>query len=408
MRLVLGSALLLLSACPPPTADGCLPRPGFVLPTSITPGGMADTVVMTAGRLTLAAPPVTCIPEDRTLVTVSATLSGGGQTPRRLPATITLATLDESRLEIDLSTVQPGEYSLQLFVEPTIAAITTEVIIVIDRTRPPPPRLEPGCSGSHGRTSLGTSICFERIGAFEARPRDGGVVSFTGTSVTLDRNVLWVERPSGLGMSLDRYVERSAGQFEHTHELPLDDTSGVNAADERHVWAGTMFATTWEDGGSSMQQTANADQSRLRLIEEGRGLEFRSSDEICEMDGGCWSLAALGGREIANVGTRHVWFEQDLGVFRGLVRPLSAQRVSAINSHSFKQLRVHAFSDSAFRIRAPASLVLAPSSNATLLIERADGLFELWEPQRSWALRDATDFFVSFDIGGGQTAVFPR
>lgn len=182
----------------------------------------------------------------------------------------------------------------------------------------------------------------------------------------------------------------------------------MNAADEGHVWAGTTFATTWEDGGSSRQQTANAEQSRLRMIEAGRGLEFRSSEEVCEMDGGCWSIAALGGREVTNVGTRHVWFEQELGVVRGLVRPLSAQRVSAISSHSFPQLRVHAFSDSAFRIRAPASLVLATSSNATLLIERGDGLFELWEPQRSWTLRDATDFFVSFEVSGGQTAVFSR
>lgn len=108
MRLVLGSAILLLCACPPPSGDGCLPRPGFGFPTSITPGGTSDTVVTTARRITLAAPSVTCIPNDPTLVTVSATLSGGGQTPRRVPATITLSTREESQVEVDLSTVPPG------------------------------------------------------------------------------------------------------------------------------------------------------------------------------------------------------------------------------------------------------------------------------------------------------------
>ncbi len=404
MRLVLGSALVLLCACPPSPSDGCLPKPGLTFPTSVTG---AETLVTTVGMLTIAGPPVTCIPDDPNLVTVSATLSGGGQPARSVPASIALSTFEDSQIKVDLSTAQPGEYSLQLFVEPTIAAISTDMIIAIDRTRPPPPRLETSCSGSHGRTALGTSICVDRVGSFLARLPDGGAVTFTGTSVTLARDVLWIESLSDAGAVVERHVERSAGQFERTHMIQVDGAR-VDAADEQHLWAATTFATTWDDGGSSTQRTANADQSRLRLIEEGRGLEFRSTEDICELDGGCWSIAALGGREIANVGTKHVWFEQESGLLRGLVRPLSAQRVSAITSHSFPQLRVHPYSDSAFRLRAPASLVLAPPSNVTLLIERRDGLFELWEPQRGWSLRDATDFLVAFDTGNGQTAVFLR
>lgn len=407
MRLVLGSALLLLWACPPPPgSDGCVPKPGFPFTSSFAPGGMAETMVTTVGTLTIPAPPVTCIPNDPNLVTVSATLSGGGQPARRVPATITLSTSEDSQLNIDLSTVQPGEYSLQIFVEPTIEAIITNVIVAVDRTRLPSPRLEPSCSGSHGRTALGTSICVDRLDSFLARLPDGGAVTFTGTSATLARDVLWVERRSNAGPVIERHVERSAGQFERTHVIQVADA--VDAADEDHLWAGTTFATIWADGGSSTQRTGSGDQSRLRMIEEGRGLEFRSTEEVCEMDGGCWSIATLGGREIASVGTKHVWFEQEFGVLRGLVRPLAAQRVSAITSHSFPRLQVHRFSDSAFRLRAPASLVLAPSSNATLLIERADGLFELWQPQRGWTLRDATDTLVTFDVGNGQTAVFLR
>lgn len=405
MRLVLGSALVLLSACPPPPTDACVPRPGFGFPSSVTSSG-TETVVSVGGSATLTGPPVTCIP-DPGLVTVLATLSGGGQPTQRVPASIELSTEEESRVKVDLKGLQPGEYSLQVFVEPTIAAINAEVIVAIDRTKPPAPRLWPSCTGSHGRTSLGTSICVDQVGSFEARLEDGGAVSFSGTSVRLANDVLWVERPGDGGTLLERHVERSAGQFERTHVLAIGGAR-IDAADEQHVWAGRTFATTWADGGTSTLRTANNDLARLRLIEDGRGLEFRVTDEVCEFDGGCWSIAAIGGREIASVTSRHVWFEQESGVLRGLARPLSAQRASAITSHSFPVLRVHGFSDSAFRLRGPSSLVLAPPGDGSLLIERADGVFEAWEPQRGWILRDATDFFVAFDVGAGQTAVFLR
>lgn len=408
-RVLLGSALVLFSACPIGDSGdvGCVPKPGLAFPTTVGPGATTETLVTTQGMLSIEGPSVTCIPSDPSIITVTATLSGGSQPARIVPSTIALSTGTDSLIKVDVSGAQPGEYSLQIFVEPTIAAINKEVIVAVDRSKPPTPRLEPACSGKHGRTALGTSICSDGSPEFLARLPDGGSVVFNGTDVSLAGDVLWLERTTDAGTIVERHVEHSSGQFERTHVIRVDDT--VDAVDEHHVWAGTTFATTWEDGGSSTLRTRNGDQARLRIIEEGRGLEFPQTDEICEMDGGCWSIEAFKGREIANVGSKNVWFEQENGgLIRGLPRPLSAGRVSAVISHTLPDLQLHLYYNRAFRLRSPAALVLTPPSVVTLLIERRDGLFELWQPQRGWALRDATDSLVEFDVAPGQTAVFLR
>lgn len=406
MRLALVSALVIFSGCPVSPDDRCVPKPGLSFPSSVS--GSPETLVITTPTLSIPAPPVTCIPLDSSLVTVNATLSGGGQPTRTVPATIVLSTVMESTITVDLAGAQPGEYSLQVFVEPTIAALTTDVIIAIDRTKQLPPRIEPACSGRYGRTAWGTSICTDDSRRFVARSIDGGVVMFAGTGLSLARDVIWLERSTDAGAIVERHLERSPGQFELTHRLGVDGDP-VDAADERHVWAGSTFATAFDDGGSSTQSTPNAERSKLRIIDEGRGLEFRSTDEICEMDGGCWLNAAFKGREVANVGSTVVWFEPDSdGVLRGLVRPLHRDRVSATTTHAFPTLRIDLFTNRSTRLRASAALVLAPNTFDRLLIERRDGLFEFWQQPAGWALRDATESIVEFDVAPGQTAVFFR
>lgn len=406
MRLVLVSVLLICSGCPVEPDDRCLPKPGLSFPSSVS--GAPETLVITTPTLSIPAPPVTCIPLDLSLVTVNATLSGGGLSARAVPATIVLSTLMESTITVDLAGAQPGEYSLQVFVEPTIAAITTDVIIAIDRTKQLPPRVEPVCSGKYGRTAWGTSICSDDSRRFVARSIDGGVVTFAGTGLSLARDVIWLERSTDAGAFVERHLERSPGRFEITHRISIDQDP-VDAVDERHVWAGTTFATTFDDGGSSTLRTPNAERAKLRIIDEGRGLEFRSTDEICEVDGGCWINTAFKGREVANVGSTIVWFEPDFdGVLRGLVRPLSPERVSATTTHAFPTLRLDLFTNRSSRLRSSAALVLAPNTFDRLLIERRDGLFEFWEQPGGWALRDATESIVEFDVAPGQTAVFFR
>ncbi|MBL8938556.1 MAG: hypothetical protein JNM69_28570 [Archangium sp.] len=406
MRLVLVSALLSLTACPAPDV-ACLPKPGLLFPSGVI-AGAPETIVTTTARLELSAPPVSCIPADSSIVTVSATLSGGGRPTRSIPATIALSTRDESKITVDLVGAEPGEYFLQIFVEPTIAAISRDVIIAVDRTRPAQPRLEPSCPGRAGRTAWGTPICSDGSPRFIARTSDGGTKVFDGTGLTLARDVLWLERSTDAGPVVERHVERSPGQFERTHLIQLEGAP-VDAADEHHVWAGSTFATTADDGSTSIQRTLNADRAKLRMIDEGRGLEFRLTDEICEMDGGCWRNTAFKGREIANVGSAVVWFEPEAdGSYGGLVRPLSAARSSAITTHSFPSLQVDLFTNRSSRLRAPAALVLVPNTFDTLLIERRDGVFERWQPERGWALRDATDEIVEFDVSPGQVAVFRR
>ncbi|MBM4782354.1 MAG: hypothetical protein GQE15_32160 [Archangiaceae bacterium] len=409
MRLVLASALLLLTACPVPPEAGCLPRAGFSFPTTVGPGALPETIVVTPGMLSVEAPQVTCIPSDPTIVTVTATISGGGQPARTVPSTIALSTSTDSRVNVDVSGVQPGQYSLQIFIEPTIAAVNKDLIVAIDRSSPPSPRLEPSCPGRHARTALGTSVCSEGSLTFAILQPDGGAVRLPGTAATLANDVLWLEGQRSGNAFVERHVERSPGRFERTHVIPLESVT-VQAADEAHVWAGTLLVTATEDGGYSTQRTVSSEQATLRIVDQGRGLEFRSGQELCEMDGGCWSLRAIGSEEVAVAGSARIWFEQEsaTGLINGLVRPLSALRSSVTSRYSLPQARVQQVFGQGGRLPSPAVLALKPEGSNVMYVERADGVFELWRPEPGWVLRDATDSIVEFEVAPGQTAVFFR
>jgi hypothetical protein len=212
---------------------------------------------------------------------------------------------------------------------------------------------------------------------------DGGITTIPGRSSMVSGAVVWseVDSPSSAFDTIERRVEEAPGRFRLTHTFQAPPSAfGRRFADEQNWWRDTLWASI-DSNRTVLRTTPNAQPADFRLIDDHRPIEIRSEGLACDLtDGGCWADKAFDDRVPRAVGVGTVWVESDLGVrtVEGVARPLrvGAQRVSGPSA-----LQVNFPEEQAGRIEAPSfmfALEHTTSSNTEVLIERPDGLFELW------------------------------
>lgn len=214
------TTLTVLTACPPPPVGTCLPR-------GVPPVGLARLV--TAGRvppIPVVIPVNPCgLSEDA--ITVVATLRGG---PLGLTPTVSNVRIEPEQfglsMMVDVGTLAPGGYLLQVIVDPAITSMTVPLLVAADRSTEPVERrsLSQNCN-TPGITSSGTLLCAEpasvrgwRVEAPGASP----IVWPDAVGVSTVDDVIWVvDRLADAGFSLRRLVDTDGGLVS-THEAQLD------------------------------------------------------------------------------------------------------------------------------------------------------------------------------------------
>jgi hypothetical protein len=190
-------------------------------------------------RLTL--PSSVCAIDDEVLSAL-VTLRGPGTS--RTP-TVSELRLDEPRRQVnvtlDVGTLTPGEYLLQVIVDPSVASTTVPLLVAADRSREPlvPRTFERPCQAPQ-LTTAGTVFCREpgfsgqEHGWRVERPDSGAVSWPTTLDVKTAGEVVWtLERDPDGGLTVRRRLDVDGGLVDtHTGNVRTGATSfdGVSRA----------------------------------------------------------------------------------------------------------------------------------------------------------------------------------
>lgn len=295
---------------------GCAAEPMDDCSVAIDPFALVDVpslVVVKGPAVSLPAPPLRCVPIDRSIFGVRATITGRGGS-FVVPTSFAPSLGSPSTVTLEMGTTAPGLYQAEIFVEPSISVMHLTLVVPIDRRDRRPRTSVSPCPRAFQRTRHGTAIC-ESGSTIRTVLLDGGASTFEGRSPLVSGEVVWSERVDGSGVAIERRVEESPGQFRLTHTYGAPEfTAAFEYADETTRWRTRDWATVMPDGGLMFRRTpARGPETTLRLVDGDRPIEISSGGDVCELStSDCWVEPALKAHEGIGITRDAVWLDFDV------------------------------------------------------------------------------------------------